>query len=164
MSGGKHFRMEFSEQSGLAMKRIEVPSEELALELQKHLQEKRLPVGSYDKGRRTLQFPDGMNPSEWSNLRGVVEKWAKGRSLEVSEMIRLLQNRPEQAQAKAEAKQEPKLDSQELKKKLDGLSPEKALERFNYLSSKSWSDLTDAEYQERLELAQRKLEKPDPKK
>jgi len=141
------------------LKRIEVPSEELAQELQEHLQEKRLPVGSYDKGRRALQFPDGTNPSEWSNLRGVVEKWAKGRNLEMSESIKLQQNRPEQAQAKSEAKSEPRLDPQELKKRLDRLTPEKAMERFNYLSSKPWSELTDAEYQERLELAQRALEK-----
>lgn len=138
------------------MRRIEVPSEDLAVDLQKHLQERRFPSATYDKGRRALQYQDSLNPSEWSNIRTAAEKWAKGRNLEVSESIRFYFNRPEPTQQKPE----PTVDKAELKKRLDTLSPEKAEERYKYLSSKPFSELTEAEYQERLELAQRELGKP----
>jgi len=47
----------------------------------------------------------------------------------------------------------------ELDQRLDGLSQEQAEERYNYLNSKSISELTDAEYEERLALALRLSEK-----
>lgn len=43
----------------------------------------------------------------------------------------------------------------EAKKRVERLSPETAVERYNYLSNKSITDLTEVEYQERLVLAER---------
>jgi len=42
---------------------------------------------------------------------------------------------------------------EELKKKLDEFSPKEAEERYDFLNGKSISELTDAEYEERLALA-----------
>src|ERR1022692_3537589 len=72
-----------------ALRKIELPSEELAEELQKHLQDGRFAGATYDKGEKTIQFPDNMNPSQWSGLKGTVEKWAKGKRLEVVESLKL---------------------------------------------------------------------------
>jgi len=44
---------------------------------------------------------------------------------------------------------------EELKRKLDSLSPQMAEERYKYLSSRPIGELTDAEYDERLALAQK---------
>ena len=137
------------------MRRIELPSNELVLELQRHLQQKRFPVGAFDKGRRELQFPDSMNQSEWSNIKAEAEKWAKGKNLEVSETIRLQGHKSEQAQEREEPEVDPKEQAAELKKRLDGLTPEKAEQRYNYLASKPLSELSDVEYQERIALAAR---------
>jgi hypothetical protein len=140
------------------LRKIELPSEQLAEELQKHLQDNKFTVASYDKARRTIQFPDNMNPSQWAHLKGTVEKWAKGRRLDVVESLKL-QSRPEATQEKAKPKEldeegKKKLDA-EVKKKLETLTPQKAEERYNYLQSKSVTELTDAEFEERLALAQR---------
>lgn len=137
------------------MRKIELPSEELAEELHSHLQERRFTGASYDKARKTIQFPDDMNPSQWSGLRGMVEKWAKGRHLEVEESLKLLSPRPEEPQRKANTREQ----EAELKKRLEGLTPQKAQERYNYLQSKPFSELTDEEYEERLALAQTLSEK-----
>jgi len=133
----------------VASKSIELPSEELAEELQKYLKDRRFDSATYDKARKTIRFPDGMNPAEWSSARSTIEKWARGRNMEVSESMKL-QPKQEPAQASMDSKER----EAELKKKLDALAPEKAEERYNYLRSKSISELTDAEYEERLALAQ----------
>ena len=137
------------------MRKIELPSEELAEELQTLLHEKRFTGSTYDKARRTIQFPDSMDSSQWSSLRSAVEKWGKGRRLEVVESLRLQYHKPDAAQARVD----PKTLQAEVKKKVDGLSSQKAEERYLYLSSKPLSELSDAEYQERLALAQRPSEK-----
>jgi ketosteroid isomerase-like protein len=51
----------------------------------------------------------------------------------------------------------------EAKKKLDSLTPQMAEERYNYLSGKPISELTDAEYEERLALAERLSERANKK-
>jgi hypothetical protein len=137
------------------LRRIELPSEELAEELQRHLQDRRLTGARYDKPQKTIQFPDDMNPSQWSRIRDTVEGWAKGRRLEVVESLKLQTPRPEATQGKVN----PKEEETELKKKLEGLTPQKADDRYNYLQSKPISELTDAEYDERLALAQGLAEK-----
>jgi len=48
---------------------------------------------------------------------------------------------------------------EELKEKLDELSPKEAEERYDFLNGKSISELTDAEYEERLALALKLSEK-----
>ena len=96
-----------------------------------------------------------MNPSQWSSLRDTVEKWAKGRRIEVVESLKLQLPRPEAAQVKAE----PKEVEANVKKRLEGLTPQKAEERYKYLQSKSVSELTEAEFEERLALAQRASKK-----
>lgn len=138
------------------MRKIELPSEELAEELQKHLQDRRFAGASYDKARTTIEFPDDMNPSQWSSLRGTVEKWAKGRSLEVEESLEIRSPRPEAPQRKANTGEQ----EAALKKRLGGLTPREAEERYNHLQTKPFSELTDAEYEERLALAQTLSEKP----
>jgi hypothetical protein len=52
---------------------------------------------------------------------------------------------------------------QDVKKKLDGLTPQMAEERYNYLSSRPISELTDAEYEERLALAEKLSERANKK-
>jgi hypothetical protein len=130
------------------LRKIELPSEALAKELQKHLQERRF--AAHDRVSATLQFPDDIKSSDWSSLKGAVEKWASGRQLKVVESLRLqsLQH------AKVESKEKEVETSAEVKKKLDNLTPEIAEQRYNYLQSKPIGELTDAEYDERLELAQ----------
>jgi len=132
------------------LRKIELPSEELAEELQRHLQDRRFTGATYDETRRAIQFPDSMSPSQWSSLRDTVEKWAKGRQMEVVESLEL-QPRPEATQEKAK----PNEPEAEAKKKLEGLTPKEAEERYNHLLGKSVSELTDAEFEERLALAQR---------
>jgi hypothetical protein len=148
-------------------KRIEVSSEEVARELQRHLQDRRLPAATYDKGRRLLQFSDEMNSSQWSNLRSTVEKWAKGKDLDVAETIRLQPRQqphsPQRAEKSAGGAGD-RVDQAEIRKRVQNLSPQKAEERYNYLSSKPISELTDVEYEERLALAERSLgRKNEPK-
>jgi len=53
---------------------------------------------------------------------------------------------------------------EEVKKSLDGLTLQEAEERYNYLSSRPISELTDVEYKERLALAEKISEKPSSKK
>lgn len=132
-----------------------MPSEELAEELKKHLLDRRFTGASYDKARRTIEFPDYMNPSQWSSLRGTVEKWAKGRHLEVEESLKIQSLRPEAPQRTANTREH----EVELKRRLEGLTPQEAQERYNHLQSKSFSELTDEEYEERLALAQTLSEK-----
>lgn len=133
------------------MKEIEVPSEELADELQRHLKDTRFAGGTYDKERRTIQFSDNMNVLQWSSLRGTVEKWAKGKKLEVVELLRL-EPLPTEAAPMASVVQ--KSVNEDVKKRLEGLTPETARERLSLLQSKPFSELTDAEYEERLALTQ----------
>jgi hypothetical protein len=140
------------------LRKIELPSEELAEELQKHLQEKKFTVASYDEARKAIQFPDSMSPSQWSSLRDTVEKWAEGKRMEVVESLEL-HPRPEAAEEESKPNEEEveakkKLEA-EAKKKLESLTPKEAEERYNHLLSKSVSELTDAEFEERLALAQR---------
>ena len=162
------------------MRRIELPSEDLAEELRGHLEGKRYRDLTYDKGRRAIYFPDDMDPSQWSGVTATVEKWARGKNLEVVASIRLQYHKGEGAPSRAEQKVEqkgehkaeqrgeqssvdPRVLAADAKKKVDGLTSEKAEERYLYLSSKPLSELTDAEYQERIALAQRSFEK-SPKK
>ena len=142
------------------MRKIELPSEELAEELQSHLQDRRFTGATYDKARKTIQFPDNMNPSQWSSLKGTVEKWAKGRRLEVVESLKLQSLRPETTQAKVN----PKELEAEVKKKLERLTPQTAEERYKYLLSRPISELTEAEFNERLALAARPSGKIKPPK
>jgi hypothetical protein len=133
-----------------ALRKIELPSEELAEELQRHLQDRRFVGATFDDARKVIQFPERMNPSQWSSLRDTVEKWAKGRQMEVVESLEL-QPRPEATREGAKSNE---LEA-EAKKKLESLTPHEAEERYNYLLGKSVSELTDAEFEERLALAQR---------
>lgn len=140
------------------MRKIELPSEELAEELQRHLQDKRFAGATFDDARTVIQFPEHMNPSQWSSLRDTVEKWAKGKRMEVVESLEL-HPRPEAAEEESkpnelETEAKKKLE-EEAKKKLESLTPKEAEERYNLLLSKSVSELTDAEFEERLALAQR---------
>jgi hypothetical protein len=50
-----------------------------------------------------------------------------------------------------------------VKKKLDGLTPQMVEERYDYLSTKPISELTDAEYEERLALAEKLSERANKK-
>jgi len=52
---------------------------------------------------------------------------------------------------------------EEVKKKVDGFTRQMAEERYDYLSRKPITDLTDAEYGERLALAKKLSERPDKK-
>lgn len=98
-----------------------------------------------------------MRSSEWSSLRGTVEKWASGRQLDISESMKLESPKPVKEDNKgSEALTEKQA---ELKKKLAKLSPQMAEERYNYLQNKPIGELTDEEYDERLELAQRNFKK-----
>lgn len=137
------------------MRNIELPSEELAEELQRHLQDRRFRDITYDKPRMTVQFPDNMSPTEWSILRGTIEKWAKGRRLDVIESLKIQPRKSEAPKEKVDSKE---LEAQ-VKKKLESLTPEKAEERYNYLQSKPITELTDAEVEERIALAQRNPKK-----
>lgn len=131
----------------------------MAQELQKHLQQRHFPGGNFDKGRREVQYPDGMRESEWSNIKAEVERWAKEKGLESSDVLKLQPRKAEQTQSKAEPKKEPAMDPEEIKaevkKRLDSYTPEKAEERYNYLLSKPLMELNDVDYQERIALAAR---------
>ena len=130
------------------MRKIELPSEALAKELQRHLQEKKFTV--YERTSETIQLPDEMKSLEWSILKGAVEKWAKGRQLRVVESLTLQSLQP----TKIESKEKEGESMDELRKRVDSLTPQAAEQRYNYLQSKPIGELTDAEYDERLELAQ----------
>jgi len=52
---------------------------------------------------------------------------------------------------------------EEVKKRLDSFTPQMAEERYDYLSKKPISELTDAEYEERLALAEKLSERVDRK-
>ena len=106
------------------------------------------------RDERRSVFRINPNPSQWTSIRGTVEKWAKGRNLEVLESLTLQSPRPE-----AQGKANPKEIEAEVKKRLEKLEPQKAEERYNYLRGKPISELTDAEFEERLALAQRKWDK-----
>jgi hypothetical protein len=142
------------------MRKIELPSDQLGEELEKHLQDKRFGGGTYDKSRRTIQFPDSMDSSQWSSLRGTVEKWAKGKDLDVVESLKLQHPRHEAAQPKVDQKEM----EAEVKKRLDKLTPQSAEERYKYLQSRPISELTEAEFEERLALAARPDKVKTPKK
>jgi hypothetical protein len=137
------------------LKKIELPSEALAKELQKFLQDRRFVVE--DRASASILFPDEMKPSDWSNLKSVVDKWGRGRQLEVVESLRLQPvKRPK---PETEDKEKEADTHAELVKKIDSMGPDKAEERYNYLQNKPIRELTDAEYDERLELAQRNFKK-----
>ncbi len=140
--------------------KIELPSDELAEELQKHLIAKRIAGASYDKARKTIEFPEEMSLVQWSSVRGTVEKWAKGRNLEVEESLKIQSAGPEPPQEKPPSKEQ----QAELKKKLEGMTPREAEARYDYLQGKPFSELTDEEYEERLALAQTLSEKSKPRK
>jgi len=138
--------------------KIELSSEELAEELQRHLEEKRFAGASYDKAQRTIEFPEDMSPAQWASLRGTVEKWARGRKLEIEESLKI-RSQPEAAQAKTSSKEEEAV----LRRRLEALTPKEAEARYDYLQRKPFSELTDEEYEERLVLAQTLSEKPKSK-
>jgi len=129
--------------------KIELPSEELAQELEKHLLEKRIAGASYDKARKTIEFPEEMSLVQWSSVRGTVEKWARGRKLEVEESLKIHSAAPEPSQAEPPSREK----QAELKKRLEAMTPKEAEARYNYLQGKPFSELTDEEYDERLALA-----------
>lgn len=126
-----------------------MPSDELADELQRHLENRGFTGANYDKSRRTIQFSDSMDPSQWSSVRSTVDKWTKGKNLELVESLKVQSRKHEATQEKESPKSE-----EDLTKKLDRLTFQQAEERYNYLRSKSISELTDAEYEERLALVQ----------
>lgn len=138
-----------------------MPSEELAVELQKHLKAESILFTSYDRGRRAIQFPDDMDPEVWANIKRTIEEWAQGRQLDVVESLRL---QPKKVVETPEARAEHVKLEEEVNKRLEGLSPDKAEARYNYLSNKPITELTDAEVEERLRLAQRTFAKPKEQK
>lgn len=98
-------------------------------------------------------------PSESKDDRLAILKirLARGEITE-KEFERLVQIVGEEAGSAPEVTQkevDQKESDEELKKKLDSLSPQAAEERYQYLSSRPIAELTDAEYGERLALAQR---------
>jgi hypothetical protein len=73
--------------------------------------------------------------------------------------------KPEDASDKAAAEKvdrQAEVSQEEVKKKVSELTPQMAEERYNYLLSKSITDLTDEEYAERLALVERLTEKKKP--
>jgi hypothetical protein len=130
--------------------KIEMPSDELAEELQKRLLEKKIAGASYDKERKTIEFPEEMSLVQWSSVRGTVEKWVKGRNLEVEDLLKIQSTAPEASQEKPRSREE----AAELKKRLDAMTLKEAEARYNYLQGKAFSELTDEEYEERLALAE----------
>lgn len=142
------------------MRRIELPNEELAEELQKHLENGKFPGSTCDKARKSVEFAAEMSSSQWSALKAEVERWAKGRRLEAVESLTLQFARPQESLARAQ----PSGQDAGVKKRLESLTPQQAEQRFNYLQSKPFSELTDAEYDERLALAERLSAKPKARK
>ena len=63
--------------------------------------------------------------------------------------------RTEQIQTKVE----PEISPEEPRRRVDSYTPEEAEERYNYLSGKPITELSDAEYEERLALANRPSKK-----
>jgi len=94
-------------------------------------------------------------------VKGAVEKWARGRQLNIDETMKLVNDMPAAVEeSESEEEIEKRVQSEkELKKKIDNLTPEMAQERYDYLQSKPIGELTDEEYDERLELAQRNFKK-----
>lgn len=139
------------------MRTIEAPSEELAKALHAHLLEKKVRGSVYDGTGATIEFPENMSLAQWLGIVGVVEKWAKGRELETVQSLKVLKAPEPEEQVDnepASAEETSRLEA-EAKKKVDGLSSDKAEERYIYLSNKPLTELTDEEFQERLLLAQR---------
>ncbi len=130
------------------MRKIELPSEGLAKELQRHLQERKFAV--QNRSSETIQFPDDMKPSEWSTLKSAIEKWASGRQLKVVESLRIESSQT--TKEKSKAQEDERLAEV---KKLDSFTPQMAEQRYKYLQRKPIGELTVAEYDERLALAQR---------
>jgi len=154
----------------LALRKIELQSVELAEELQKHLLERRFAGAAYEKGAKSIEFPENMSLWQWTSLKSTVEKWAKGRRMEVIESLNVESipvepaeqvELPQSTQAIEAEHQD--VDHREIeteaKKKLERLTPDTTEERYDYLQSKPLTELTDAEIEERLALAQRKKEK-----
>lgn len=133
-----------------ALMKIELPSEELAEELQKHLLEKKIVGASYDKARKTIEFQEEMSLVQWSSVRGTVEKWVKGRNLEVEDSLKIQTTTPEAAPEHPRSREA----AAEMKERLDSMTPKEAGARYNYLQGKAFSELTDEEYEERLALAE----------
>jgi hypothetical protein len=142
--------MDYHHRSKLSLRKIEAPSQELAKELSAHLQEKRIRGSLYDGAGKTLEFPDDLNLTQWLAVVSTIEKWAREKQIEVDYSVRL---QPTSRNTPAEAADTAKLET-EAKKRVGELSPEKAEARYNYLSSKPLTELTDEEFQERLLLAQ----------
>lgn len=127
----------------MGAKRIELPSHELAEELRKHL-EKSGPEGvSYSMAGSSVDVAEETPSPQWSGVREAVAAWSKGKRLEMSESIKL-KGRPLIPQF---------TPSKDVTKKLDSMTPDQAEARFTYLQEKPFSELSDAEYEERLALA-----------
>ena len=125
------------------MKRIDLPSKELADELREHLESSGPGGVALSLAGASLEVPDVTPAPLWSAVRDAVEEWSKGKRLEMSESIRL----------KAKPLVPQFTPSKEVTTKLHGMSPAEAEARFSYLQSKPFSELSDAEYEERLALA-----------
>ena len=142
--------MDWTGISDPALMKIELPSEELAEELQKHLLEKRIVGASYDKARKAIEFPEEMSLVQWSSVRGTVEKWVKGRNLEVEDSLKIRSTAPDAAPEQPRSREA----AAEMKKRLEAMTLMEAEARYNYLQGKAFSELTDEEYEERLALAE----------
>ena len=151
----KHIGVDWTGIREPALMKIELPSDELAEELQKRLLEKKIVGASYDKERKTIEFPEEMSLVQWSSVRGTVEKWVKGRNLEVEDLLKIQSTAPEAPPEKPRSREE----AAELKRRLDAMTLKEAEARYNYLQGKAFSELTDEEYEERLALAQSLSEK-----
>lgn len=125
------------------LKRIELPSHELAEELLRHLEASGPEGVSYTLAGSAVEVPDDTASQQWSGLREAVAAWSRGKRLEMSESIKL-KGKPLIPQF---------TPSKDVAKKLDGMTPEQAEARFSYLQEKPFSELSDAEYEERLALA-----------
>jgi len=140
------------------LKKVELPSEAAAKELQGYLEEKRFTI--HDRNGDTIEFAQNMKPFEWARLVDIVEKWASKKQMKVDESLKLQFIESETREDKDKAQiDKSQIDASQLKKKLDSLSSEMAEQRYNYLQSKPISELTDEEYEERLILAQRDFRK-----
>jgi hypothetical protein len=138
------------------LRHIELPSEALAKELQRYLQERRLEAG--ERNSASIRFSSEMKEPQWIRIKGTVEKWARGRQMNINETMKLLETESPSAESDQEIKKRSQSEK-ELKARIDALTPEMARERYNYLQSKPIGELTDDEYDERLELAQRDFKK-----
>jgi hypothetical protein len=139
------------------LKTIEAPSDELAKDLHAHLLAKKVKGPVYAGLGATIEFPESMNLAQWLGVVGIVEKWAKSRQLDVVQSLRVVepvQPGPQPGAEPASAEETSKLEA-EAKKRVNDLSSDKAEERYDYLSSKPLTELTEEEFQERILLAQR---------